>query len=166
MKFCLPHSIDNFKMSIIIGLSEFPRWLQNPIILLTMWGMTEFLFVSLSTAQLEARECTPRIYFKIPKVNLLSTSLFVFSYLRNTSRFENFLFICNFYFSKIIGVWDLKGGHGKTLWVFMYKTLSTILPINCGKTIIWDQNSLFWTPPPPLPQPPFCFFWEFRQPFT
>ena len=71
--------------------------------------------------------------------------------------FENFLFICNFYFSKIIGVWDLKGGHGKTLWVFIYKTLSTILPINCGKTIIWDENSLFWTPPS-YPNPLFAFF--------
>ena len=26
---------------------------------------------------------------------------------------------------------------------------STILAINCGKTIIWDKNSLFWTPHPP-----------------
>ena len=28
------------------------------------------------------------------------------------------------------------------------KPLTTILAINCGKTIIWKENSLFWTPLP------------------
>ena len=79
----------------------------------------------------------------IPKVSLRSTSLFVFPSYETPVGVENFLFIYNFSFSKIIGVWDLKDGHGKTLRVFIYKTLSTRLPINCGKTITWDGNSLF-----------------------
>ena len=44
-----------------------------------MLGMTEFLFVSLSTAQFDARECTPRIYFKNDPSSLSIAFLHYFS---------------------------------------------------------------------------------------
>ena len=38
--------------------------------------------------------------------------------------------------------------YGASLFSYFLR-IQTILAINCGKTIIWDKNSLFWTPYPP-----------------